>query len=76
MRLYGFLMVLWCLPLVVFSETTDEALWRHRNLGKAFYENSATQYEAVGEFKKAFDLAPDSVREQINYGLALMRAGA
>jgi hypothetical protein len=75
MRLCGFSMVLLCLPVMVFSETTDEALWRHRNLGKAFYENSATQYEAVGAFKKALDLAPDSVREQINYGLALMRAG-
>ena len=27
------------------------------------------------EFKKALDLAPDSAREQLNYGLALLRAG-
>jgi hypothetical protein len=30
---------------------------------------------AVDEFKKALDLAPDSARERINYGLALLRAG-
>lgn len=52
-----------------------ERLWYHRNLGKAFYENPTTQYEAVGEFKKALDLAPDSARERLNYGLSLLRAG-
>jgi tetratricopeptide (TPR) repeat protein len=50
-------------------------LWRHRNLGKAFYENPTTQLQAVEEFKKALDLAPDSARERLNYGLALLRAG-
>lgn len=50
-------------------------LWHHRNLGKAFYENPTTQQEAVAEFRKALALAPDSIREQINYGLALLRAG-
>ncbi|HXE14648.1 MAG TPA: tetratricopeptide repeat protein, partial [Bryobacteraceae bacterium] len=44
-----------------------------RNLGKAFYENPTTQAEAVAEFKKALDLKPDSVREQLNYALALLR---
>ena len=44
-------------------------------MGKAFYENSVTQLQAVDEFKKALDLAPDSARERINYGLALLRAG-
>ncbi|MDP6053905.1 MAG: hypothetical protein QF879_16315, partial [Candidatus Latescibacteria bacterium] len=44
-------------------------------MGKAFYENSVTQYDAVGEFKKALDLAPGSVRERINYGLSLLRVG-
>ncbi|HEV7517225.1 MAG TPA: tetratricopeptide repeat protein, partial [Thermoanaerobaculia bacterium] len=52
-----------------------EALWRHRNLGKAFYENSTTQVQAVAELKAALDLAPDSARERLNYGLALLRAG-
>ena len=54
----------------------EDLLWHYRNLGKAFYENPTTQKEAVTEFKKALDLAPDSARERINYGLALLRAGA
>jgi tetratricopeptide (TPR) repeat protein len=54
----------------------DQAqLWHYRNLGKAFYENPTTQKQAVDEFKKALTLAPDSVRERVNYGLALLRAG-
>ena len=50
-------------------------LWHYRNLGKAFYENPTTQRQAVDEFKKALALAPDSLRERVNYGLALLRAG-
>ncbi len=57
------------------SPSKEELLWHHRNLGKAFYENPTTQYQAVDEFKAALDLAPDSVRERVNYGLALLRAG-
>jgi tetratricopeptide (TPR) repeat protein len=53
----------------------EELLWHHRNLGKAFYENPTTQYEAVAEFKQALDLAPGSPRERLNYGLALLKAG-
>jgi tetratricopeptide (TPR) repeat protein len=53
----------------------DDALWHHRNLGKAFYENPTTGALAVDEFKKALDLAPGSARERVNYGLALLRAG-
>jgi hypothetical protein len=45
-----------------------------RNLGKAFYENPTTQREAVDTLKAALDLAPDSPRERLNYGLALLRA--
>lgn len=52
----------------------EEQLIQHRNLGKAFYENPTTQAEAVAEFKKALDLKPDSIQEQLNYGLALLRA--
>src|SRR5215218_2182241 len=52
-----------------------DALWHARNLGKAFYENPTTQQRAVDEFKKALDLAPASVRERANYGMALLRAG-
>jgi hypothetical protein len=53
----------------------EEQLWRYRNLGKAFYENPATQTQSVEEFQKALALAPKSLREQVNYGLALLRAG-
>src|SRR5260221_11713930 len=53
-----------------------EQVWRHRNLGKAYYENPMTQLKAVEEFKQALDLAPASTRDRINYGLALMRAGS
>jgi tetratricopeptide (TPR) repeat protein len=55
--------------------SVEQQLWHHRNLGKAFYENPTTQTQAVDEFKKALDLAPASAREQLNYGLALLRAG-
>jgi hypothetical protein len=57
------------------SESVSDTLWHHRNLGKAFYENPTTQLMAVDEFKKALDLAPESARERVNYGLALLRAG-
>jgi len=56
------------------SERAD-LLWHYRNLGKALYENPATQYDAVDVLKKALELAPDSARERVNLGLALLRAG-
>lgn len=52
-----------------------ERLWHHRNLGKAFYENPTTQAEAVEQLRQALALAPDSPRERLNLGLALLRAG-
>src|ERR1044071_7005254 len=55
--------------------TNDPRLWRHRNLGKAFYENPTTQKEAVEQFRQALTLAPNSVREQVNGGIALLRPG-
>ncbi|MBM3773538.1 MAG: tetratricopeptide repeat protein [Acidobacteria bacterium] len=57
------------------SRVNEERLAERRNLGKAFYENPATQQQAVEEFRKALDLAPDSARERLNFGLALLRAG-
>src|SRR5581483_121185 len=57
------------------SRVEQDRLWHFRNLGKAFYENPTTQLQAVDEFKKALEIAPDSPREVINYGLALLRAG-
>jgi tetratricopeptide (TPR) repeat protein len=53
-----------------------DRLWRHRNLGKAYYENPMTQLQAVDEFKQALALAPASARDRVNYGLALLRAGS
>ena len=55
---------------------TEERLWRHRNLGKAFYENPTTHAQAGEEFRQARELAPGSFRERLNYGLALLRAGS
>jgi Tfp pilus assembly protein PilF len=63
------------IPAILLADSRDEMLWHYRNLGKAFYENRATQYDAVETFKKALDLAPDSAQERVNYGLALLRAG-
>jgi tetratricopeptide (TPR) repeat protein len=70
-------LVLFCLCLVAAQTrvSVEEQLWQHRNLGKAYYENQTTYVQAVAEFQKALLLAPTSVREQLNYGLALLRAG-
>lgn len=46
-----------------------------RNLGKAFYENPATQNLAPDTLRRAVDLNPESARDHLNYGLALLRAG-
>src|SRR6185437_16818595 len=54
---------------------TDDLLWQHRNLGKAFFENPDTHLKAVTELREALRLKPDSVRERVNYGLALLHAG-
>ncbi len=62
--------------LLVRAQSSDPArLAQYRNLGKAFYENPTTQKQSVEEFRLALALAPNSVREQVNYGLALLRAG-
>jgi tetratricopeptide (TPR) repeat protein len=61
--------------LVFGQSPNDPRLWQHRNLGKAFYENPTTHAEAVGELRQALALAPDSVRDQLNYGLALLLQG-
>jgi tetratricopeptide (TPR) repeat protein len=72
-------LLLLCLAIVPGVQPTaqerDETLWHHRNLGKAFYENPVTQRQAVEEFRKALEIVPDSARDRVNYGLALLRAG-
>ncbi len=55
---------------------TEERLWRHRNVGKALFETPTTQAQSVAELKKALDLAPNSFRERVNYGMALLRTGS
>lgn len=57
------------------AASIPDEIWHHRNLGKAFYENPTTQLQAVDEFRSALDLAPDSPRERVNFGLALLKAG-
>lgn len=57
------------------STAGQSLLWQRRNLGKAFYENPTTTQQAVEQFRQALALAPNSVRERVNYGLALLRAG-
>ncbi len=57
------------------STAQQDRLAQARNLGKAFYENPTTQAQAVAEFKKALDMVPDSARERVNYGIALLHAG-
>jgi Flp pilus assembly protein TadD len=57
------------------SRVEQDRLGHYRNLAKAFYENPTMVPQAVDEFKKALDLAPNSARERVNYGLALLRAG-
>ncbi len=61
--------------LVFGQSSNDDRLWQHRNLGKAFYENPTLHKEAVDELRQALALAPNSVRERLNYGLALLRLG-
>ncbi|MDZ4798527.1 MAG: FG-GAP-like repeat-containing protein, partial [Bryobacteraceae bacterium] len=69
--LFAIPFLLWC-----FAPPAELDLERHRNLGKAFYENPTTQKEAVAEFAKALALAPESARERLNWALAMLRAGS
>src|SRR5262245_45829630 len=66
---------LWVVLRAELARPDDPRLWQHRNLGKALYENPTTQKQAVEEFRQALAMAPNSTREQLNYGLALLRAG-
>jgi tetratricopeptide (TPR) repeat protein len=68
-------LVLMVLLTAASASKPAETIQRHRNLGKAFFENPTTQTEAIAEFKKALDLAPNSVTEKLNYGLALLHGG-
>ena len=75
-RVFGLSAALCSLLLVAADlPSNDDRLWEYRNLGKAFYENPDTHVQSAQELKKALDLKPDSVRERVNYALALLRAG-
>jgi len=63
-----------CLPSGA-GQTAQEELWRHRHIGKALFETPGSAGDAPAELKKALDLAPNSFRDRLNYGLALLRAG-
>jgi len=71
MKQFSVLLALGLAGAALLSAAAPEApsqvdlLWHHRNLGKAFYENPTTQYQAVTELKAALDLAPDSARERL-----------
>jgi tetratricopeptide (TPR) repeat protein len=67
----GTSLLIWIAPPAQ-SAAADAAVEHHRNLGRAFFENPTTHVEAIAEFKKALDLAPNSVREKLNYALALL----
>ncbi|HXT51511.1 MAG TPA: FG-GAP-like repeat-containing protein, partial [Thermoanaerobaculia bacterium] len=62
-------------PAATAAPAQTEELARHRNLGKAFYENPTLHAQAVEELRRARDLAPGSLGDRLNYALALLRAG-
>jgi Tfp pilus assembly protein PilF len=53
----------------------EEEIQRHRNLGKALFENPISVSQAPEEFRKALELDPTSDRDRLNYGITLMKAG-
>ena len=48
---------LWLIPRPI-SAAENPAIERHRNLGKAFFENPTTHVEAIAEFNKALEIVP------------------
>lgn len=74
-RLFAPIAAICAFSFAADAPQSTNLLWEYRNLGKAFYENPDTHVQAVEELKKALDLKPDSVRERINYGIALLRIG-
>src|SRR5579883_2031464 len=57
------------------SPVSQEQIDQLRNLGKAFYENPATQAQAAEQFRRAMELSRNAPRDRVNYGLALLRTG-
>ena len=75
LRIFSALLVLQVFAPAADAPPSQNKLWEFRNLGKAFYENPDTHPQAVDALHSALELAPNSVRERINYALALLRAG-
>ena len=46
-----------------------------RHVGKALYESPGSAEQALEQLRKAHELVPESARDRLNYGLALLRAG-
>jgi len=69
----GFVMVAFAFFAACSKPRNQELLDQARNLGKAYYENPATQQQAVQEFQQALQIAPDSARDKLNYALALLK---
>jgi tetratricopeptide (TPR) repeat protein len=64
--------------LLVFAQTgvdTATQLARHRNLGKAFFENPTTHELSAAEFGKAVALPGATTADRVNFGIALLAAG-
>lgn len=58
------------------TKSPDPAkLAEHRNLGRAFYESAGTSKQAMEHLGEAAKMNPDSARDRLNYGLALLRGG-
>ena len=53
----------------------EEEIQRHRNLGKALFENPISVTQAPDEFRKALELDPASSRDRLNLGITLIKAG-
>jgi Flp pilus assembly protein TadD len=69
----GFVTIAFMLAVACSKPRDQNLVDQHRNLGKAFYENPATQQESVAEFQQALAITPDSVRDKLNYALALLQ---
>ncbi len=67
--------VLWGAGAQSPQTSVEQRLWQHRDLGKAYFESPTDMPQAVTELKAALELAPDSYRDRLNYGIALVRSG-
>ncbi|MEP7367639.1 MAG: tetratricopeptide repeat protein, partial [Acidobacteriota bacterium] len=69
------LLLLLALSLGQTGGGANDQLARHRNLGKAFFENPTTHELAAEEFRKAVAEPSSTVEDRVNFGIALLAAG-